>query len=250
MLRWSPVGAAASWDQALIMAHAMTACTRVGAGTTNENHWTERAGNLLAPLLFAAHLTDRPIEEVLLWTLRQDIAPALEILADADAHIAASVLVGIERTDARERSSIFSAAAGVLSAYNADAARATATDPNFDPDRFARSTDTIYITAPEQYQALCAPLIVGLLEQIRHSDLPTPPSSGPPGPRCSGRSTRSPNIAPIHDMPALVSQAGGQNLQVDDRPTGPLPGPNTLGRGRGGRVHVAVPDQARPQRHR
>ena len=213
MLRWSPVRAAGSWDQALIMARAMTACTRVGAGTTNENHWTERAGNLLAPLLFAAHLTDRPIEEVLLWTLRQDIAPALEILADAGAHIAASVLVGIERTDARERSSIFSAAAGVLSAYNADAARATATDPNFDPDRFARSTDTIYITAPEQYQSLCAPLIVGLLEQIRHSTYDAA-QQRIAWPTMFWAIDEAPNIAPIHDMPALVSQAGGQNLQV------------------------------------
>ena len=41
--------------------------------------------------------------------------------------------------------------------------------PNFDPARFAASTDTIYVTAPEHRQALCAPLIVGLLEQIRHA---------------------------------------------------------------------------------
>jgi type IV secretion system protein VirD4 len=213
MLRWSPVGAAGSWDQALIMARAMTACTRVGAGTTNENHWTERAGNLLAPLLFAAHLTDRPIEEVLLWTLRQDLAPALEILAEAGTHIAASVLVGIQRTDARERSSIFSAAAGVLSAYNADATRATATEPNFDPDDFARSTDTIYITAPEQYQVLCAPLIVGLLEEIRHSTYDAV-KQRIACPTMFWAIDEAPNIAPIHDMPALVSQAGGQNLQV------------------------------------
>ena len=200
-------------------------------------------------MLFAAHLTDRPIEEVLLWTLRQDIAPALEILADADAHIAASVLVGIERTDARERSSIFSAAAGVLSAYNADAARATATDPNFDPDRFARSTDTIYITAPEQYQALCAPLIVGLLEQIRHSTYDAA-QQRTTWPTMFWVIDEAPNIAPIHDMPALVSQAGGQNLQVMIGLQDLCQARNTLGRRRGGRVHVAVPDPPRPQRHR
>ena len=79
------------------------------------------------------------------------------------------MLIGIEQTDARERSSIFSATAGVLAAYNADAVRAAAAHPNFDPDRFAGSADTIYITAPEHRQALCAPLIVGLLEQIRHA---------------------------------------------------------------------------------
>ena len=43
----------------------------------------------------------------------------------ATREIAADVLAGIEQTDARERSSIFSATAGVLAAYNADAVRAT-----------------------------------------------------------------------------------------------------------------------------
>ncbi|HEY7935098.1 MAG TPA: type IV secretory system conjugative DNA transfer family protein, partial [Solirubrobacteraceae bacterium] len=55
-LCWSPVAAAGTWDQALVMARAMTACTRTGAGSTNEQHWTERAAALLAPLLYTAHL--------------------------------------------------------------------------------------------------------------------------------------------------------------------------------------------------
>jgi type IV secretion system protein VirD4 len=217
-LCWSPVAAATTWDDALITARAMTACTRVGAGTTAETHWTERATALLAPLLYAAYLTDKPIEEVLRWTLHQDPSKALEVLADQGHEIAAAVLVGIERTDGRERSSIFSATAGVLAAYNADATRATAKDPNFDPKAFAEGADTIYITAPEQHQALCAPLIVGLLEQIRHATYNYCAQRQREGLYAAQRMLWAldeiANIAPIHDLPALVSQAGGQNLQV------------------------------------
>jgi type IV secretion system protein VirD4 len=215
-LRWSPVAAAGTWDGALVMARAMTACTRPGRGTTNESHWSERAAALLAPLLYAANRTNRPIEEVVRWTLRQDMSEALKTLAqDERSKVATDVLIGIERTDARERSSIYSASAGVLAAYNADATRATAKDPNFDPRKFVDSTDTIYITAPEQAQALCAPLIVGLLEQLRHAAYASA--------RTTRQTGRAPmlwaldevaNIAPIHDLPALISQAGGQNLQV------------------------------------
>jgi type IV secretory pathway TraG/TraD family ATPase VirD4 len=212
-LRWSPVAAATSWDQALIMAQAMTACTRVGSGTTNESHWTERAKALLAPLLYAAHIAGKPIEEVLRWTLHQDLGPSLEILSGADAGLAADVLIGIQRTDTRERSSIFSATAGVLAAYNADATRAMATNPNFDPVRFVSSSDTIYITAPEHKQALCAPLIVGLLEQIRHA-VYHHAQNQLPGRVMLWALDEIANIAPIHDLPALVSQAGGQSLQV------------------------------------
>lgn len=215
-LRWSPVAAASTWDSALMIARAMTASTKPGKGTTNESHWSERAAALLAPLLYAAHKTGRPIEEVVRWTLRQDMSEALKTLAeDNENRVATDVLIGIERTDSRERSSIYSASAGVLAAYNADATRSTAKDPNFDPKRFARGNDTIYITAPEHRQALCAPLIVGLLEQIRQAVYQNAREGGHPW--------RSPmvwaldevaNIAPIHDLPALVSQAGGQNLQI------------------------------------
>ncbi len=196
------------------MARAMTASTKAGKGTTNENHWSERAAALLAPLLYAAHLTSKPIEEVLRWTLRQDTSTALQALAEQNKdRVATDVLIGIERTDARERSSIYSATAGVLAAYNADATRASAKDPNFDPKQFAQGTDTIYITAPEHKQALCAPLIVGLLEQIRHAVYEQTHSQSP-GKRMLWALDEAANIAPIHDLPALLSQAGGQNLQV------------------------------------
>jgi type IV secretion system protein VirD4 len=214
-LSWSPVAAAGTWDQALVMAHAMTAATSVGKGTTNENHWTERAANLLAPMLCAANWTEKPIEEVLRWTLQNDLSPALQILGHSDAPTAADVLIGIQRTDSRERSSIFSAAAGVLSAYNSDAVRATAAEPNFDPHEFVASRGTIYITAPEQDQALCAPLIVGLLEQIRHAAYDHARNhAGYLSDPMLWLLDEITNIAPIHDLPALISQAGGQNLQV------------------------------------
>jgi type IV secretion system protein VirD4 len=213
-LSWSPVAAASSWDDALVMARAMTAATRAGSGTTNENHWTERAAALLAPLLYAAHQSEHPIGEVLRWILRKDLAPALQVLADSDSEFPADVLIGIQETDDRERSSIFSATAGVLAAYNSDAVRASAASPNFDPDRFTGSRDTIYITAPEHKQSLCAPLIVGLLEEIRHAVYDRARTGHGTEVNMLWLLDEVANTAPIHDLPALISQAGGQNLQV------------------------------------
>ncbi len=212
-LSWSPVSPASTWDGALLMARAMAACTSPGAGTTNEQHWRERSTALLAPLLHAANLAERPISEVLRWVLRQDLEPAGLTLEDQEASVANDVLVGIAKTDGRERSSIFSATAGVLAAYNADATRRSAARPNFDPERFVDSCDTVYVTPPSHKQALAAPLVVGLLEQIRHATYA----------RAGVSKLRTPvflcldevaNIAPIHDLPALVSEAGGQGLHV------------------------------------
>jgi type IV secretion system protein VirD4 len=209
-LCWSPVSAASTWDAALLTARAMAACTSPGAGTTNEQHWRERSTALLAPLLFAANLSERPIADVLRWVLRQDLGPAGLTLEDHEATVANDVLVGIAKTDGRERSSIFSATAGVLAAYNADATRRAASDTNFDPTRFVASRDTLYVTAPAHKQALSAPLVVGLLEQIRHAAYARADFE-PPVFLCLDELA---NIAPIQDLPALVSEAGGQGLHV------------------------------------
>jgi type IV secretion system protein VirD4 len=212
-LCWSPVSAASTWDAALLTARSMAACTSPGAGTTNEQHWRERSTALLAPLLFAANLAERPIAEVLRWVLRQDLGPAGLTLEDHDTPVANDVLVGIAKTDGRERSSIFSATAGVLAAYNADATRRSAASTNFDPKRFVASRDTLYVTAPAHKQALSAPLVVGLLEQVRLAAYAraAAPDLGPPVFLCLDEVA---NIAPIHDLPALVSEAGGQRLHV------------------------------------
>ncbi len=212
-LSWSPVSASKTWDSALLMARAMAASTNAASGTTNEQHWKERSTALLAPLLLAANLSNQPVGELLRWVLRQDLDPAGLTLEDHDAKIANDVLVGIAKTDGRERSSIFSATAGVLAAYNADATRQAAANPNFDADRFVASRDTIYITAPAHKQALVAPLVVGLLEQIRHAtyERSRTSQSRPPVFLCLDEVA---NIAPIHDLPALVSEAGGQGLHV------------------------------------
>ena len=214
-LRWSPVAAASSWDEALHTARAMTlAAPAIGRGTQHEQHWAERAAALLAPLLHAANQSGKGMEQVLTWVLRQDeLAQPGDILAEAGAQVACDVLLGIARTDQRERSSIFSATAGVLALYNTDSARRAAANPNFDPEWFSASSDTIYITAPAHRQALCAPLVVGLLEQIRHATYRRNATNATADPVffCLDEVA---NIAPIHDLPALVSEAGGQGLHV------------------------------------
>jgi hypothetical protein len=73
-----------------------------------ESHWREPSTALLAPLLYAANVTERPVAEVLLGAAGRPRARGLA-LEDHDAHVANDMLVGIAKTDDRERSSIFSA---------------------------------------------------------------------------------------------------------------------------------------------
>jgi type IV secretion system protein VirD4 len=210
-LRWSPVQASLSWEEALVTARVMTAAARPGGYYGESAHWTERAEALLAPLLHAAALSGTGMRQVLGWVLCQDLYNPKAVLDGAGAAVASDVLTGILATEDREKSGIFSTAAGVLAAYRSELALEAADRPNFDPGRFPVSGETVYVCAPARYQVLTAPVAVAFLEQVRAATYQA----------ASAGTLRLPvtlvldevaNIAPLPDLPAMVSEGGGQGL--------------------------------------
>jgi len=147
-LNWSPVVGCESFDRATLMAHALASAARPGASLTESAHWVERAEALLAPLLFAAALRGVPIGTLCHWVLARDLREPLAAVEASGHELAAAVLAGVAATDERERSGIFSTAAGLLRAYRSDTVLAGASQPNFDPVAFAASSDAVYICAP------------------------------------------------------------------------------------------------------
>lgn len=218
-IRWSPVPACAEWDGALLMARALVETTKPAAepaGATESNHWQERAGALLAPLLHAAATAGEPLPTVLAWVDRRQPATALRILDEAQAVVAADLLAGITTGDGREQSGIWSTASGVLSGYRGDAARASTVDPDFEARAFCRTASTLYICAPGQQQALVAPMVVGLLREVRaaaYAEHAWVQRRGAPSPTPTLLALDEvANVAPIPDLPSMVSEGGGQGL--------------------------------------
>ncbi len=211
-LRWSPVTGARSWEQALLTARAMTATA--GAGTTHSSHWANRAQALLAPLLHAAAIDGCDMEAVCDWVMRHELDQAGIVLEQETAsRLAFGSLVGIFNTEPRERASIFSAAADALVAYNSESALDAARDPNFDAGAFVASKDTVYILAPAEQQAAAAPIVCGLLSEIRRATYLAH--------RQQSLTTRvlfaldeAANIAPLEELPAIASEGGGQGLTL------------------------------------
>ena len=115
--------------------------------------------------------------------------------------LARNLLDGITATDERELSGIWSTASGALTGFRShEALRATA-DPTFDPGRFVRSSDTIYIAAPAHRQSLVAPMVVGLLEDIRRAAYEEAACSRPQQP--AGRSC-SPSTSLPTSLPSPI----------------------------------------------
>lgn len=215
---WSPVNAAREWDGALRTADAMVRTARgqtAGApGPGPETHWTERASALLAPLLHAAALDKLPMRTVLRWVDRHDGSRALEVLESAgepSQTIAGDVLAGIMTTDERELSGIWSTASGVLGAYRSTTALASTEGPFIDPDDFCAGTNTLYVCAPSADQQLLAPLVVGMLTELRDAAYRRARDGAARAPVLFALDEAA-NIAPLPDLPAIVSEGAGQGL--------------------------------------
>jgi len=218
-LRWSPISSARGWDDAVLTARAMVGAARPGvarsaAFLSEASHWIERAEALLAPMLHAAALEGRSTEELMRWVHRRDGTEARDILegAGAPAQIAADLLIGILATDDRELSGIWSTAGGVLAAYRSRAALAGSVQPNFDPDGFVRGADTVYVCATGRHQAMVGPLVVGLVEDVRGACYARAARERAAGAPVVLALDEVANIAPIPELPALVSEGGGQGL--------------------------------------
>jgi type IV secretory pathway TraG/TraD family ATPase VirD4 len=208
---WSPLRSSLTWEDALSTAAGMVAASQRRSMLTGPvDHWSERSGALLAALLHAASLSAAPMDEVLRWVDRHqghDALERLESLCGAE-HPATSLLLGVLATDSREQSGIWSTSSGVLGAYRSPAALDAARRDPLDADELVRSAHTLYVCAPGRQQALLAPLVVGLLSEVqdasyRRADVEAPMLFA---------LDELANIAPLPELPQLVSEGGGQGL--------------------------------------
>jgi type IV secretory pathway TraG/TraD family ATPase VirD4 len=150
---------------------------------------------------------------VLRWVDRHEGSPALAVLADraGEESPATNLLAGILATDGREQSGIWSTASGALSAYRSAAALDSTTGPLLDPDEFCRGSHTLYICAAGRRQQLLAPLVVGVLAEVRDAAYRRA-GAGAADPPVLFALDEVANIAPLPDLPAVVSEGAGQGL--------------------------------------
>jgi type IV secretion system protein VirD4 len=216
---WSPLTTAANWDAAVQTSDAMVNASRSGgagiAHSQGDQHWNERASALLSPLLHAAAIESLPMRTVLRWIDRHDGATPLQILSSSvgDDATATDLLAGIVGTDAREQSGIWSTASGVLAAYRSESALASTELPPLDVSEFCRGTNTMYICSAGRRQSQFAPLVVAALGDVRDATYQRERSGERLAPTLLALDEVA-NIAPIPDLPALLSEGAGQGLLV------------------------------------
>jgi len=216
---WSPLTTARSWDAAVQTSDAMVNASRLGgsamARSAGEQHWTERASALLAPIIHAAALESLSMKTVVRWIDRHDGATPLQILSQTvgDDTAAADLLAGIVGTDAREQSGIWSTASGVLAAYRSESALASTELPPLDVHAFCRGAHTMYICSAGRRQNQFAPLVVAAIGDVRDATYDRERTGERSAPTLLALDEVA-NIAPLPDLPNLLSEGAGQGLLV------------------------------------
>ncbi|MCU1489523.1 MAG: hypothetical protein JWM85_928 [Acidimicrobiaceae bacterium] len=215
LVGWSPLRASTSWEGAVAVAESMVGAARPGAERGEAAHWSERAAALLAPLFHGAALQSSEmsgVEQVVAWVNRREPEAALAALARHDSELALDLLCGVVATDSREQSGIWSTASGVLAAYRTAGALESARRPAIDFEALLAGTGTLYVVASAEHQRHGAPLVAGLVRELRQHAYSA---------ALRGQRAERPvllvldelaNIAPLHDLPELVSEGGSQGL--------------------------------------
>ena len=230
-LRWNPLVDVDGWDSARSVAGRLAAAKRSGADA--DSHWLDRAEGWLAVLLLAARITGPAggrgdLAALARWSLApaapkaaQEVERAVLAAVEAGmdgAELADALLSGLLDLPDKEQQSIASTVTRIMSVYASAAAVRAGEAPNFDPNSFVRSADSVFITAPVDRQRDFGPLIAGFLESVRlaqyrrreAADLGHEPAQEWP---VTFVLDEAANTAPI-PIPAIASEAGGQGLHL------------------------------------
>ncbi|MGH9300276.1 MAG: type IV secretory system conjugative DNA transfer family protein, partial [Acidimicrobiales bacterium] len=213
-LRWSPVPLCADWTTAQLVCTALADAAGIGGGASDP-HWRAQALTMLDVLMHAAAVGGMGVDAVTQWVNRRDLGPARAILAGRGEPIASEVMVGLSTLNGRELASVFSTASDAVAAYRTRQALESATDPNLAAAELVGSTDTIYVCASSEVQALVAPTVVMLVGRAVAAAYARS--------RAVGAGVGEPlllaldevaNIAPLKDLPDILSEGASQGVLV------------------------------------
>ena len=166
---WSPLASCRTWHGARKTASELAESAKVatGKGVDSADFWFSSAAKLLAPYLFAAAVRGVGMADVVRWVDGQDRVDARQTLAacgQADALLAHDATW---RRDDRTRSSIFTTAEVILSAYgDPRVAASSATSAIRAAQLLDGGRHTLYLAAPQAEQRRLRPLLATLVAEV------------------------------------------------------------------------------------
>ena len=174
---WNPLSYVTDEVKAAKLAGIFAAASRP-PGARVDAFFDNAAQDLLAALLLAAAVDDRPITDVYRWLTRPDDDTGVDLLRAAGYPLTADQLSGVINAPDRQRAGVYGTATQLASVLtNRQAAHWVTGDPanprrpQFDPHLFVTGTDTLYLLSKEGKGSagpLTTALTVAVIEAAEH----------------------------------------------------------------------------------
>jgi len=209
---WNPTERCDEWKMALLRAQWLADAVQERESEIAA-YWRGEAAKLIAPLLHAAALDERPVADILAWVDAQDAKTPGAILAADGAEAAKRQLDAVANLDPRNRGTTYMSAGSLLAAYRyrgvADREGSRITVERF----LDGGPNTLYVVASERQQRLLAPLVVAMLTSILDEVAARANRGVSLDPTLRVLLDEAANVAPLRTLPAYLSQAASHGIR-------------------------------------
>jgi type IV secretion system protein VirD4 len=214
---WTPLAGCGTWQGAQRVAAWLAAAAQPrSGGLESAEFWYAAAAKLLAPLLFAAAVTERTMADVVRWVDSQEHEEVFDSLDAAGEPAAVTAFQASSLRDDRTRSGVYTTTETVLAAYADPGVLASAATSDLRADVLLDGGHhTAYLCAPAHEQRRLQPLFATLVQEIVSSAYERATQTGQPlNPPLLVVLDECANIAPLRELATLASTGAGQGIQL------------------------------------
>lgn len=219
-LRWPLTAGCEHYQVARKRAETLVATTKSEEGTTNGGYFNLNAKTLITCWLHAAALNARPVSDVLSWAADPDNREAVDLLARQARHALAEALAGQHAAADEERSASWrTAQQSFIALYDDKVAGIFAPDSDaavFDIETYLTEGGTLFLIGEEEEGSALAPLNAAFAKALfdtAKSLAGRAPNGRLPTPLGCFLDELA-NVAPLPEIPSLMSVSGSQNIFV------------------------------------
>jgi type IV secretion system protein VirD4 len=213
---YRPVALSKKSFGALRVAHWLAGAARSGNGGLHDaDFWFANAEKLIAPLLLAANLEKATMERVVAWidegpeACEAKVAP---IHAVAGEERAARAFMATQNREERRRSSVYTTAETILSAFSDPRVAEETAGSDYTPEGLLSAANTLFLISPaseqERLRTVFSTVMLALVEErSTASGLPIDPYLLLLLDECA-------NVAPFPGLAQTASTGAGQGIQL------------------------------------
>jgi type IV secretion system protein VirD4 len=220
-MAWSPIEGAHDPIVAMLRATGFASGSGIGDESVENGRWfRDQAATILRGLLHAAALDEHAtMLDVLAWSQNPSNSRPERILRAHGVDSWADRLTRHRETTGRARDTIQSVVSGALDAFNDPRVLLACSPPRgtqFKPADWLRESGTIYLVGTRDAQALIAPLLAALSEDILYQAkrLALTAPGGRIEPCLYFIGDEITNVAPLPSLPSLMNEGGGSGVAV------------------------------------